>query len=363
MKIKNSAPKVTVLLPTYNASRYFRQAIESVLNQTFKDFELLIVDDGSTDDTVEIAKTFGDPRIRIKENPENKGLVRGLNQGLDLARGEYIARMDQDDISLPDRLERQVDFLEKNQGIGICGTWIKIFSKYKFISLDIKKPLTSEEISCEMIFGNALLHPTVMMRKKFLDKFKLRYRDNYLWAEDYDLWRRACLFFPVVNLPIFGLLYRHHGSSIGKKYATVQVQSNRSIRQEQLSRLKVNLTSSEKLTYEQVCELSFIPSRRFLSDVQELFEKIVRANTESKIFDRNVLERKLDERWFAICSFSASLGPDLLKIFRSSNFGKDYHLSTYSGFSLKARSLVSPILRGRDRWFLKNLYQLIAKYA
>lgn len=114
-------------MPVYNAQEYIREAIDSILNQTFSDFEFIIINDGSTDNSVEIIKNYNDPRIVLVDNTENKGLVSVLNQGLQLAQGEYIARMDADDISLPNRFMEQVNYLDKHPQVGILGAWFHIF--------------------------------------------------------------------------------------------------------------------------------------------------------------------------------------------------------------------------------------------
>ncbi len=124
-------PKVTVLMPVYNAEKYLKTAIESILKQTFSDFELLIINDGSTDGSEEIIRSFNDKRIRLFNNEQNLGIIKTLNKGLNLAKGEYIIRMDADDISLPDRLELQVKYMEENPGIGISGTQARIFGDTK----------------------------------------------------------------------------------------------------------------------------------------------------------------------------------------------------------------------------------------
>src|SRR5437870_2690752 len=122
-----ATPAVTVLMPVYNGARFLAGAMESVLGQTFGDFELLAINDGSSDQTAEILASSRDPRVRIVENGRNLDLIASLNKGLDLARGDYVARMDQDDLALPKRLEKQVHFLSASPRTGLCGTWFRTF--------------------------------------------------------------------------------------------------------------------------------------------------------------------------------------------------------------------------------------------
>lgn len=179
---------LTVGIPVYNGERFIEKAIKSVLNQTFKDFELIITDDGSTDKTVEIIKSFNDPRIKLVADGENHGISYRLNQQIDMARGEYFARMDADDIMFPERLEQELKFLQQNKSIDIVGT--------KVIVID-----DDDDVIGERQFGNnysdisklfeitRFVHPTVMAKTEWFRKYK--YRDVVKGCEDCDLWIRS----------------------------------------------------------------------------------------------------------------------------------------------------------------------------
>src|ERR1017187_7276972 len=132
--MKNNSPYITVLMPVYNAAPFLREAIDSILNQTFKNFELLIINDGSTDNCEEIILTYKDPRIRYIKNETNIKLISTLNKGIKLSKGKYIVRMDADDISFPDRIEKQVNYMETNPAIALCGTWFSSFGDRAGIS-------------------------------------------------------------------------------------------------------------------------------------------------------------------------------------------------------------------------------------
>ena len=188
------APKVTVLLQVFNGWRYIAGAVDSVLSQTFRDFELLIVDDGSTDDTVEIVRGFEDSRIRLVRNSCRLKLSGALNRGLGLARGRYVARMDADDICLPTRLAVQSAFLDRHPEIGICGAHTQVFGMKKW---EIHRaPLGAETVHAHLFFDNPFVHPVVMLRKSLFDEHGLRYDGDYYPTEDYELWSRALHFFP-----------------------------------------------------------------------------------------------------------------------------------------------------------------------
>ena len=174
-------------MPIFNGEKYIEASIQSVLNQTFRNFELIIVDDKSLDNSLKIAETYAgkDNRITIIENATNLGLTKSLNKAIKKSKGEYIARLDVDDISLPERIEKQLSFLEKNPEYAFCGTDVLIkqlrkFSVQHLNYLDIKKNL---------IINNLFAHSSILIRKQCLEKYGL-YDEKYLYGQDYELWCR-----------------------------------------------------------------------------------------------------------------------------------------------------------------------------
>src|SRR5688572_27419114 len=163
-----SAPIVTVLLPTYNAAGWLESAVDSVLNQTLRDIEVVVMDDGSTDATSGILARYTDARLRIIRD-DNRGLVAVLNRGIELANGRYIARMDADDIACPTRLATQVAFLDAHRAVGICGTWFRVHTLDKRPS-HVRTPKHHDEIAATLFFRSAFGHPTVMFRRSFLEE-------------------------------------------------------------------------------------------------------------------------------------------------------------------------------------------------
>lgn len=179
-------PEITILMPVRNGEKYIKESIDSILKQTFTDFELLIMDDGSTDRTVERIERYTDERIRLIRRKHN--FIRNLNEGLELALGAYIARMDADDIMHTERLRIQLKRMKKNPNITVCGTWAKIFSD-KGNERNVFH--FGHEIMCEPVLEllkyNMLLHPSVMVKKEFLFNHHIKYQ-NYPYVEDYKLW-------------------------------------------------------------------------------------------------------------------------------------------------------------------------------
>lgn len=230
---KDHRPFISVVLPVYNAAFYLHEAIQSILNQTFSDYELLIYNDASTDATDEIIRFYNDSRIIYEKMDTHAGYVVLLNKGLVRAKGKYIARMDADDISMPTRLEEQASFMEANPTVGICGTW---FENFGTLSGIVKQPILEEEVQLSFFYGTPLGHPTVMMRRSMLEQFHLRYNNDFLYTEDYELFERASLHFPILNIPKVLLQYRKHPTQVTnlkwqhQYFLTGKVQARRFLR-------------------------------------------------------------------------------------------------------------------------------------
>ncbi len=234
MKIKlNRNPKIGVLMPVHNASKYLAQAIESILKQSFTDFEFIIINDGSTDSSLEIIKSFNDPRIIIANNKKNLGLIVTLNKGLKMVRGKYVARMDADDFSYPDRLASQVEFLDKHSEVGICGTWFKIMGTSRII----KHYVDHKNIQLQLFHDTAFGHPTIMMRKNVLEANKLEYDYDFKHSEDYELWTRMERVTKMANIPQVLFEYRQHEDSVCSKNGFLQEKNVNRVRIRQLSKI------------------------------------------------------------------------------------------------------------------------------
>ena len=205
-------PKVTVLMSVYNGERYLREAVESVLNQAFAGFEFIIIDDGSTDATSEILDGFGDPRIVRFMNERNIGLAGSLNKGLAMARGEYIARMDADDINLPERLAKQVVFLDEHREVGVVGCAIQVIDADGSPIRVQRYPTTHGPLLWALCFYTPLAHPTVVFRKAVVERVG-GYDCALLINEDRDLWQRLSSVTRFANLPEVLFSYRMHPGS------------------------------------------------------------------------------------------------------------------------------------------------------
>jgi glycosyltransferase involved in cell wall biosynthesis len=205
----SATPLVSVVMPVYNGETYLREAADSILGQTFADFEFIIVDDASTDSSVEIVRAYADPRIRLVRNDRNLGVSGSLNRAIQLARGTYVARMDADDVSRPERLARQVAFLDAHPACGVVGTWTEIYSERTSTGRAHRHPTEDLDIKYEVLFDSPFVHSTVMIRGDVFTAVGLYpVTDSSPYPEDFVLWSRIARAFGTANLPEALLVYR-----------------------------------------------------------------------------------------------------------------------------------------------------------
>lgn len=201
-------PKISVLFPTYNTKEeYLREAIESVLRQTFADFEFIILDDCSPDPNVEkVVKSYADPRIRFYKNEQNMGISKTRNKLIELARGEYLAVMDHDDVSLPERFEKEASYLDANPDVGLVSCQAERFPHGELM----KNPENDKEIKLAMMYDCPIIHSACMIRKSVLVDNNIRYEEEFSPSEDYALYVRLMKVTKFHNLPEVLFRYRWH---------------------------------------------------------------------------------------------------------------------------------------------------------
>ena len=226
-------PKVSVILPVYNAEKFLKEAIDSILNQTFTDFELLLINDGSTDRSEEIIKSYNDKRISYAKNEKNSGLINTLNRGIDLASGEYIARMDGDDIALPERLELQVKHLIKSDAAILATTYYSVDEIGNALPdwPTDRATITRDQIRKTLPKDNCLAHPTIMGKAFVFKKYRYhpelsqsyKFIHNLTYSEDYDIWLRIAADGLVIEKLPQPLLYYRVVSTSVTRYKKVNV--------------------------------------------------------------------------------------------------------------------------------------------
>ena len=232
MKLKNKTPIVSVLLPAYNAGTYLQESVESILRQTYSVFELLILDDGSTDGCTDFLNKIADERIHLIKR--NHNYIATLNYGLSIARGRYIARMDADDKMLPTRLEEQVAVLEADKNIMICASYMKRMGGEEVYNSGVKGKVNP--FAHILLLGNFIAHPTVMLRTDYLRTHQLKYCPKYIYAEDYRLWSDiACLGGALHIIPKPLREYRISEGQVSRVHNQQQVETAGRIRNELLN--------------------------------------------------------------------------------------------------------------------------------
>jgi glycosyltransferase involved in cell wall biosynthesis len=311
-----SRPKVTVLMSVYNGEIYLREAIESILSQTFRDFEFIILNDGSEDDSAQIIERYCDTRIKVVENRQNLGLTRSLNRGLSMAQGEYIARMDADDISFPNRLGAQVGFLDSNPEVGVLGTGFQLIDQLGKTGETLLFPGEHGLLRWMMcFFFNPVAHPTVMMRREMVSMAG-GYNEQLSTSQDFDLWRRLSELTCLSNLPeVFLYLRKHKGNVSSTRFQQQQENSFRisqqlisQIMQEGIPQKRIrdvwnSVWNPEKVKCRQICSSAELIYRLFLANwadpsLSEVEKDLIRKDAISR-FDSLLKGRKYLYFWRA----------------------------------------------------------------
>jgi glycosyltransferase involved in cell wall biosynthesis len=297
-------------MSVYNGEKYLEQAIESILDQTFRDFEFIIINDGSTDETSQILqrKQRSDARINIYDQ-ENRGLIASLNKGCRLAKGKYIARMDADDISVPDRFENQVNHLENHPETGVLGTWIKIIDQGGAPQFSWRYPTDPSLVKWTLLFRDCVAHPSVMMRRQALLSLNF-YRPEALHVEDYDLWARATTRTQIANLPQFLYIYRAWEGNICSRFSKLQQKNITGM----IMPLMMECLLEHEVPHETLVALRQIsmgaPIENRLQTkavgkiIRDLHKAYLRKNTLTPV-EGNRISKDAGERLYALASFAS----------------------------------------------------------
>lgn len=273
-------------MPVFNCENYIFEAVDSILSQTFSNFELIIIDDCSTDLTLKIVKSFEDKRIILVQKEENTGYTDSLNYGISIAKGKYVARMDGDDISLPYRFEKQYAFLENNADVIICGTAIQIIGTQNIE----RHPENHNDLQVKLCFSSVFHHPTVMVRTSVIKHHF--YNKEFEPAEDYELWTRLAFIGKMANLEDVLLYYRMYASqtsSVRKKsqdqniFKCQMIMFNKFLIGQEftINQLKTTLAKNDLKTKETI-----------LTSIK-IYNHVIKYNAEIEIFNQNALENTL----------------------------------------------------------------------
>lgn len=312
-------PTVTVLMSAYNSAPFILEAVESILKQTWINFEFIIIDDGSSDNSVDLICSFSDKRIKLICNDKNIGLTASLNRGINIAQGKYIARMDADDIAEPNRLSSQVNFLEKHPDIGILGSPCLLFDNTATDSYSIYYvPDNDLEIRWTSLLNNPFAHPTVMLRRDILSQYSLNYDETFKTAQDYEFWTRLLNYTQGANLDFPILRYRT-GEGITKTKRESQLKNHDFIAyrtiQNTLPELSISLENVTQIRSLMITKDIYNQSNRSskLESLKALTEYLRIFNLFISKYDKDDLNiKKLKNKEFV------NILKMLLKIIRSS---------------------------------------------
>lgn len=276
-------------MSVYNGEPYLREAVRSVLTQSFSDFDFLIFDDHSQDGTSEILNEFCDSRITIITNSTNEGLTKNLARGMNIAEGEFIARMDADDICEPHRLQTQVDYLDSNRHLSVVGSAVTFFdeSGREFVAY---QPENHNDIQCALFFGFTMLHPSVMLRRADFQRNSLNYDPYFICSQDHDLWVRASRLLRFANIRNPLLKMREHPMKIGRTRNALQRQLSQEIRERQLHELSVSWNNDEFSALNRAAHGDLPTSLTDLRCYESLLLKVFSGNDQRNIFHQATLE-------------------------------------------------------------------------
>ena len=306
-RMKKQNELISVIMAVYNGEDYLKPAIQSVLDQTYKNFEFIIVNDASTDNTVSIIESFQDERICLIHNEKNLRLAGSLNKAIAMARGKYLLRMDADDICFPDRFEKQVTYMDKHPEIGIAFGSVLKFSGdtiLREIDSNEKKP---EYIRATMLFFNTVYHPNVIMRREIFEKYL--YQKEYTVSEDMALWFQVAKDYPIMRMNDFTLLYRVHQGQVSTAFHEKQVEQEMQMKLPYLQKLVKEITVSEQEIHSRISRRNAEVS---VSELQSWIEKLKYKNEETKVYEKNIFEYVLF-RISIIVSIYNSYLPQMLR--------------------------------------------------
>jgi len=305
-----AVPAISVVVPTYNAARYVAEAVASVLAQDFSDFELLLIDDGSTDDTASVVSQFAaDPRVRLLRNERNMGLIATLHRAYAECRGPLIARMDSDDICAPDRFSRQVAFLSAHPEVDIVGGAIRFFGNVAPNVFTF--PTSHADIHPAMLFFCPLAHPALMFRRELLDRGLIRYDDAFRHAEDYHLWSRLLRQVKAANLPQVVLDYRLHAQQVSSDSSDKQYAASLRVRRQMLQECGIEPSDDEVALHESVI-LERPPARSdYLAALAAWFQRLEAAARQSGYWDADALHQLLKNKFLET---ARRVGADLAQL-------------------------------------------------
>lgn len=291
-----SLPPVTLYLPVFNAAPYLSEAIDSILMQSYNNFEFIIIDDGSVDNSSEIISSFTDSRIRKIKNEINLGIRKTANIALREARGKYIIRMDSDDISLPHRIEEQVDFMEKNPGIGISSCYLQLFGDENGVW---EFPITDDECKAGLFWGTTITQPGSIIRTNVIRKNNIFYEESGEgFAEDWEFFYKLRSVTNFGNVGKVLVKYRRHQNNITKKFKEKSYQLNLQMSKRILEDLGIDGTERELSLHLFVnTQIKEKPDKKFIFEARQWLNRLIEHNNKTRFFPKNAFRKICEKKW------------------------------------------------------------------
>lgn len=286
---------VSVVMATYNTDiPMLKEAVDSILNQTFHDFEFIIIDDGSSNGSDQYLKSIADERVKIIWNRENMGVTKSLNIGLKAAKGKYIARMDADDISLPTRFEKQFAFMEAHPDVVVCGAVAGMIDEGKGILPSTPNlPKNMEEYRVRMLFASpGPPHPSAFLRRETLIKHHILYDEKLIYAQDYGMWETISHYGQIYTLEEMLLYRRKHEKQISKAKRDIQIQCDKMTQKKMLSALLGDVSDAEvDLHYQH--STGYYPDAVITPEVVKWYDRLIEANKSRHLYDQKKMETRV----------------------------------------------------------------------
>lgn len=321
----NSSPLISVCIAVYNRQKFIQAAIESVLNQTYQNFEIIIIDDGSKDDTVSIIESIADSRIKLFKNESNQGVVYTRNRYLELANGEFIAILDSDDLWFPDKLEKQYHFFASQPDYGICGTTAR--KEYENGSTEIwNYPSSDSDIRARLLWGSSMVHSSVMFRKNIMDAKKIKYDSTIKQAEDYDFIRQFVFVTKAYNIEEVLTRYAVHNNQFTSEAKEEQVHESIKVAYRYCEDLGLKMSQEQRIVFQKVYDFKYKLSTNNLKLLGMLFGQIT-SFVENDIIQSTAFKKKLAKQWYLACYHSSQNG---IKTFLTYHKNSSFRESIFS---------------------------------
>lgn len=327
-------PLVSVFIPMFNSSQYIREALDSIINQTYNNLEIIIIDDGSTDKSVEIVKSYNDSRIRLIQNECNKGIPYTRNLGLKKAKGKYMAIMDSDDISYSTRIERQVEFMEKNNEVDVVGSFYEIFG-YKKSKTVKAKYVFPDELAIFFLFSNGICNSTALVRLDTIRNNNITYNNNYFVAQDYDFWTQVSKIGKLQIIPEVLVKYRTGHENITNlsfsKKSIERFKIINSIQKELFSYYGFKFSDKELEIFTDFFNDNYhLKIDKFtLQSIQKILDELIEQVNRSKIFSEKIFVSILSNRVNNVIANKRFNLKNKLKLYNKYNNSKNIKYLTY----------------------------------